>query len=146
VHPITVERVEDIAGRQDIERLIVAFYGAAFDDPRIGPIFTQVAQMDLEQHLPIMVDFWETVLFRAGTYSRNALQVHFSLNRKRVLDAGDFARWLEIWSATVDGMFRGPIAERAKLQAERVAGSIQRRLAGASGSEFVTVSRRLDGA
>jgi hemoglobin len=138
--------VEDISGREDIERLIVAFYGSAFEDSRIGPIFTDVAHMDLDRHLPIMADFWDTVLFRAGTYSRNALQVHMALNRKRALDAGDFGRWLEIWTATVDHMFAGPIAGRAKLQAERIAGSIQRRLAGASGSEFVTLSRRPDGA
>ena len=138
--------MEDIADRADIERLIVAFYGAAFDDPRIGPVFTDIAHMDLDAHLPIMADFWETVLFRAGTYSRNALQVHVALNRRRRLDAGDFARWLEIWTATVDRMFAGPVAERAKLQAERIAGAIERRLAGSSGSGFATLTRRPDGA
>lgn len=138
--------MEDIADRADIERLIVAFYDAAFDDPRIGPIFTDVAHMDLDAHLPVMADFWETVLLRAGTYSRNALQVHVALNRQRALDGGDFARWLELWAATVDDMFAGPIAERAKLQAARIAGSIERRLAGSSGSEFVTLTRRSAGA
>jgi hypothetical protein len=34
------------------------------------------------------------------------------------------------------------VAERAKLQATRIAGSIHRRLEGRSGSEFETIGRR----
>jgi hemoglobin len=134
--------MDDIADRTDIERLIVAFYTTAFADPLIGPIFTDVAHLDLDRHLPIMADFWETVLLRAGTYRRNALQLHYLLHARHPLEPPHFARWLEIWTATVDGMFAGPIAEHAKVQAGRIAGSIERRLAGGTGSEFVTLTRR----
>ena len=134
--------MDDIADRTDIEELIVAFYTAAFADPLIGPIFTDIAHLDLDHHLPIMADFWETVLLRAGKYHRNALQLHYLLHARHPLEAVHFARWLEIWTATVDGMFSGPIAEHAKVQATRIAGSIERRLAGGTGSELVTVTRR----
>ncbi|MDL9980679.1 group III truncated hemoglobin [Microbacterium sp. ASV49] len=134
--------MDDIAGRTDIEEHIVAFYRAAFADALLGPIFTDVARLDLERHLPIMADFWETVLFRAGKYQRNALQVHYVLNARHPLEAEHFERWLELWTATLDARFHGPIAERAKLQADRIAGSLQRRLSGESGSEFVSLSRR----
>jgi hemoglobin len=138
--------VDDIADRADIEDLIVAFYTTAFADPLIGPIFTDVARLDREfdRHLPVMVDFWDTVLFRTGAYRRNALQLHYVLHAKHPLEAPHFARWLALWTATVDARFAGPVAERAKLQADRIAGSIERRLAGGSGSEFVTLSRRPD--
>jgi predicted ArsR family transcriptional regulator len=62
--------VDDIAGRADIEALVNEFYTSAFADPLIGHIFTDVAKMDLAHHLPIMCDFWETVLFAAGLYRR----------------------------------------------------------------------------
>jgi hemoglobin len=86
-----------------------------------------------------MCDFWETVLWGAGLYSRNALQVHFVLNARHPLTAEHFDRWLSLWSATLDAHFAGPIAERARLQASRIAGSMERRLAGRSGSAFETL-------
>ncbi len=133
--------VQDLANRDDVERLVVTFYETAFRDPLIGPIFTDVAHMDLAAHLPIMGDFWETVLFRTGAYRRNALQVHVALHARHPLTGEHFARWLELWDGTVDALFAGPIAERAKLQAARIAGSMERRLAGRSGSAFETLSR-----
>jgi hemoglobin len=136
---------QDLRNRDDVEELVVAFYETAFRDPVIGPIFTDVAHMDLAEHLPVMCDFWETVLFRTGSYRRNALQVHVALNARHPLTDAHFARWLRLWDATVDERFAGPAAQRAKLQASRIAESMQRRLAGRSGSAFETLSRR-DGA
>lgn len=129
----------DLRNRADVNQLVDAFYRNAFADPLIGPIFTDVAHMDLAHHLPIMCDFWETVLFRAGLYKRNALQMHQAINAKFPLETVHFARWLELWVATVDKMFVGEKAELAKLQATRIAGSISRRLAGGSGSDFETL-------
>jgi len=89
----------------------------------------------------VICDFWETVLFRAGLYRRNALQVHADLHAASPLSAGHFARWLALWTAAVDARFAGGKAELAKIQATRIAYSISRRLLGASGSEFVTIRR-----
>jgi hemoglobin len=133
---------DDLRDRADVERLVATFYQRAFRDPVIGPIFTDVAHMDLAHHLPIMCDFWETVLFRAGLYRRNALQLHYLLHAKHPLEQEHFDRWLQIWLATVDELFAGEKAALAKLQAERIAGSIHRRLSGRSGSEFETIGLR----
>ncbi|GAA1765591.1 group III truncated hemoglobin [Agromyces humatus] len=132
----------DIRDRDDIARLVDAFYRKAFADPLIGPIFTEVARMDLNHHLPIMCDFWETVLFRTGAYRRNALALHVGLHAKSPLGAAHFDRWLDLWVANVDEQFTGDAAERAKTQARRIAGSIRRRLEGRSGSSFETLSTR----
>lgn len=134
--------MQDLSDRSDVDSLVEAFYRGAFADPLIGPIFTDVAKMDLGHHLPIMGDFWETVLFGAGLYRRNALQVHLVLHARHPLGAEHFRRWLELWTGTVDTMYAGPIADRAKLQATRIAGAMQRRLAGRSGSTFETLQRR----
>ncbi|WP_430645557.1 group III truncated hemoglobin [Agromyces sp. GXS1127] len=134
--------VRDLRDRADIARLVREFYARAFADPIIGPIFTDVARMDLEHHLPIMCDFWETVVFQAGTYHRNALTLHEALNRRAPLGEAEFGRWLDLWTATVDDLFAGESAERAKVQARRIASSMQRRLAGGSGSAFETIGTR----
>jgi len=134
--------VRDLADRADVEQLVTAFYRAAFADPLIGPVFTEVAKLDLDHHLPIMCDFWETVLWSAGRYRRNALQVHLVLHARHPLTPEHFARWLALWWATLDERWAGPIVERVKLQAGRIATSMQARLAGRSGSAFETLTRR----
>ena len=134
--------IRDLRDRADIRELVEAFYRRAFADPLIGPIFTDVASMDLDHHLPIMCDFWETVLFRAGLYRRNALQLHLALNAAYPLQQEHFDRWLELWADNVDERFAGQKAELAKVQAVRIAGSMQRRLQGRSGSDFETVELR----
>lgn len=132
--------MRDLRDRDDVKELVTAFYGKAMTDALLGPVFTQVAKLDLHHHLPIMCDFWETVLFSAGRYRRNALQAHVLLNARHPLDSQHFARWLELWSTAVDSRFAGPVADRAKVQAGRIAGSLQRRLEGQSGSAFETVT------
>lgn len=132
----------DLRNRDDVELLVGEFYRAAFLDPLIGPIFIDVAHMDLAHHLPIMCDFWETVLFQAGLYRRNALQLHVLLNAKHPLTQEHFDRWLQLWVANVDRHFTGEKAELAKTQARRIAGSIHRRLQGRSGSDLETLQVR----
>ncbi|WP_022885647.1 group III truncated hemoglobin [Glaciibacter superstes] len=132
----------DLANRDDVHRLVSEFYHRAFADPLIGPLFTEVAHMDLDHHMPIMCDFWETVLFRANLYHRNALALHTNLHKQSPLDERHFDRWLAIWVANVDEHFAGEKAELAKLQATRIAGSIHRRVQGRSGSDFETISAR----
>jgi len=86
-----------------------------------------------------MCDFWETVLFRAGLYHGNALLVHRQLDSRHPLCANHFARWLTLWNATLDEMYRGPVAERAKVQAGRIAQSMHRRLRGIDATEPIPI-------
>ena len=136
---MVAERAE-IADRAAVDALTAAFYEAAFADPLLGPVFT-ASGMDLATHLPIIGDFWETVLFRAGKYHRNVLAAHTSLHARVPLTAEHFGRWLELWEATVDANFAGEKADFAKVQARRIAWSMSRRLMGESGSEFITITR-----
>ena len=52
----------DIENRADIDLLMCEFYVKAMADDLIGHIFTDVARLDLDRHLPIIGDFWETLL------------------------------------------------------------------------------------
>ncbi|MGH7744009.1 MAG: group III truncated hemoglobin [Candidatus Dormibacteria bacterium] len=132
----------DIADRGDIAALVTAFYQRAFADGLLGPIFVDVAKVDMSVHLPVMCDFWETVLLRAGRYHRNALRPHLELNSTVELTAAHFQRWLALWAATIDERHGGEKAELAKIQATRIAGSISRRLQGQPATEHVTIHRR----
>lgn len=134
----------DIADRGDILHLVESFYTMAFEDELIGHIFTDVVHMDLPRHLPIMADFWQTVLFKAGLYSRNALKVHFDIHGLEPLTLEHFNRWLQLWTNTVDGLFAGEKAEMAKVQAHLIAGSLHRRVTGRPASRYSTISVRPD--
>lgn len=120
----------DIATRADLEGLLRRFYGAAFADPLIGRFFTEIAGMDLEDHLPHITDFWERALLRSAEYHRDAFAPHGALHAREPLTAAHFGRWVQLWSATVDGLHHGPRADRAKAQGERIALALLRRTSG----------------
>jgi hemoglobin len=118
----------DIETRADIEQLVRAFYGRAFEDPVLGFIFVEVAQLDLEAHLPRIAGFWETILLGAKSYSGGAFAPHAALNAKVRLFPGHFERWLWLWRTTIDELFAGERAELAKAHAGRVAAAFVARL------------------
>ena len=120
----------DIETREDCERLVRAFYTKALADPIIGFIFTDVAELDLEPHVPRITSFWETVLLGAGTFSGGVFRPHAELHAKVQLREGHFDRWLQLWFGTVDAMFAGPRADQAKIHALRVAQAFNERLKG----------------
>jgi hemoglobin len=114
----------DIETRADIDDLMNRFYARAMKDETIGYLFTEVARLDLKVHLPVIGDFWETMLFGTGDYrrhGRNPLQIHAGLHEKSPLSAKHFRRWLEIFQQTVDESFAGTRADFMKLRAEAIA-------------------------
>jgi hemoglobin len=132
------ENRRDIETRADCERLVRAFYGRALVDPIIGFLFTDVAKLDLEAHVPRITNFWDTILLGAHNYGGGAFRPHVELNFKVPLTRGHFDRWLYLWSKTVDELFAGERAELAKSHANRVAVAFASRLQSIeqSGAEF----------
>jgi hemoglobin len=123
----TAER-HDIDTRADCEQLVRAFYGRALTDPVIGFLFTDVARLDVEAHVPQIASFWETILLGVKSYSGQPFPPHADLHAQVELRAGHFGRWLALWSETVDELFAGPHAELAKAHAMRVAQAFHQRL------------------
>lgn len=119
----------DIQTRDDCELLVRDFYTRAFADELLGPVFVDIAQLDLETHIPQITSFWESVLLGARTYAGGAFRPHVELNSEVALTAEMFQRWLEHWFATVDDHFAGEVADTAKSHASRVAGAFHARLA-----------------
>lgn len=120
--------LQDIESREDIANLMREFYGRMFKDEVMGPIFIDVAQMDLEAHIPIMCDFWELQLFQKPGYRGGMMMVHLQLNMLTELEHHHFMRWLDYWYETLDALFEGPRATWAKTVASRVARNMSQRL------------------
>jgi hemoglobin len=138
-----VSAKRDIEDRGDCERLVRAFYGRALEDPLIGWLFTDVARLDLEAHVPVLASFWETILLGERSYAGGAFAPHAALHMRAPLRAAHFERWLVLWRQTVDELFAGERAELAKAHADRVAHAFHGRLqtlAPADGSGGLTVT------
>lgn len=135
----------DIETRADVERLVRAFYERAMADEIIGWLFVDVAKLDLDAHLPVIADFWETVLLGGTAYRGGAFRPHAALHAKAGLRSGHFHRWLALWTKTVDERFDGPTAQRAKAHAARTAAAFERRVAGydapATGAGITVIKR-----
>lgn len=119
----------DIETREDLFVLLNRFYATLLQDRTISYIFTDVAKINMEHHLPIIVDFWEMVLFDAPVYKKNAIQPHLDLNQKTKFEKHHFDTWLNTFGKTVDELFEGKNAFVAKQKAKSIATIMQIKLA-----------------
>jgi truncated hemoglobin YjbI len=131
----------DIVGRDDIERLVVAFYRDAAMDDLLGPIF-HAAHVDWSVHIPKLVDFWAWQLFGERGYEGNPLRAHEPSHARTPFRPEHYERWLDLFIETLDAHFEGPVVEAAKARATRMAKALRRLLEGksASGDEAVSVT------
>lgn len=112
--------MKDIQHRKDIETLVDRFYKRAKFDSEIGYIFTDIAKLDWDVHIPVICDFWETVLLDNMVYKGNPMIKHIHLNKKEQLTAQHFARWLQLWEETVRQLFAGDVADEAVKRAKNI--------------------------
>lgn len=113
--------MKDLDSRSNIESLVQTFYDKVNADPLLAPVF---AHVDWVKHLPIMYDFWTSMLLGDMSYQGNPFQKHIGLP----ITAEHFTQWLQLFTATVDDNFSGPKAEEAKTRANSIAGIFQHKL------------------
>ena len=111
----------DIESRNDIILLIDRFYEKIKVNPFLRPIFIDIAQLDFDHHMPILYDFWCTLLLGEMTYSRNAMEIHLQLNQKASLTKIHFDEWLKLFNETVDDLYDGTKAQETKYRASSIA-------------------------
>ncbi len=124
-----MQKRHDIRDIEDIKVMVRAFYKRVYADDVLRPVFEDVAKVDLDSHLPVMDRFWNRILFQDSEYEGNPFVVHKRLHDKLPLNECHFLRWLSLFRMTVDELFQGPVATRAKRDAESIANSFQIRLA-----------------
>lgn len=112
---------KDISSREDLLKLVSKFYKKLLADDSINYLFTDIAKINLTHHLPLLVDFWDSVLFQSDTYHKNAMQPHINLHQKSPLQPQHFETWLRYFNETVDELFEGEKAFLAKERALSIA-------------------------
>jgi hemoglobin len=118
----------DLDTRENIEQFVDRFYERLLADEQLAPIFVDVAEIDLDVHLPHIKDYWCKLLLGEKKYQRHTMNIHRQLHGKRPLHKGDFERWLDFFVTTVDAHFEGERAERAKQVAASIAANMEKSL------------------
>ena len=119
---------QDLDTRKRIERFVDLFYERMLEDEQLAPIFVDVAEVDLSQHLPHIKNYWSKLLLGDPSYQRHTMNIHRQLHSKRALKSSDFDRWVATFVATVDSNFAGINADRAKRVAVTIAENMQKGL------------------
>ena len=114
----------DVLDRADIKDIVERFYQTMLKDPIVGYLFTDIARIDLDHHLPIVTDFWADILFKERSYKGNPLAKHQDLHKKVPLRPGHFTRWLYLFNQAVDARHCGKNASLMKKTAEGIAKTI----------------------
>lgn len=116
---------KDIRSREDLLLLMQEFYKKLLADESISYLFTDIAKIDLDHHLPVLVDFWDSILFQSDTYRKNAMQPHINLHQNSPLQKHHFDTWLNYFKTSVDELFTGDNAFIIKERATSIATVMQ---------------------
>lgn len=114
--------MQDIQTREDVRLLVHSFYGKVRENGDIGPFFTTTIT-DWEEHLEKLTDFWESNLFFKAKFRGNPVAAHNAVDKSygHRLEMRHFGIWLQLWTETLDGLFEGELANRAKNNARKMA-------------------------
>ena len=121
----------DLDDRDRISRFVRDFYRDVAQDDLLGPIFAD-AHVDWPTHLDTLTDFWAWQLLGETGYEGNPLRAHEPIDAATPFTDEHFARWLDLFTETVDLRYRGPHAELAKHRAALMARALCRLLRGVS--------------
>jgi hemoglobin len=111
----------DLESRDDIVMVLQAFYHKVLTDAVIGHFFTQVVPLDLQLHLPVISDFWESVLFQSKGYRKNVMEVHQHIHQLSVIRKEHLDHWVAVFTQTIDEHFAGGTASLMKQRAASIA-------------------------
>ena len=113
--------MSDISTKEDIEELVDVFYDAVLKDELLAPFF---ANLDFDHHKPKMVHFWSFVLLDESGYTTDVTEKHMPMRLKK----DHFDRWISLFNATVDTLYKGEKAELAKQRAFLIRWTIESKM------------------
>ncbi len=90
----------------------------------LGPIFNgHIPDEKWPEHLSKLTDFWETNLFGIAKFKGNPTAKHIQVdtNLNNTIDQTHFGRWLQLWLETIDELYEGELANKAKQSARKMA-------------------------
>ncbi len=115
--------MRDIRTEEDIAVWMNRFYKRLLEDEITAPVFKG---LDIEEHLPRIIEFWAFVLLDKEGYKTNVFQKHAHLNLEKV----HFEHWLQHFRSVTDEMFQGERADTAKQRVALLATTFYHKIKG----------------
>ena len=113
---------KDITNSDDLYLIVKLFYVKLMKDEKMKSFFVEFENPELlEEHLKILVNFWDNILFYSGGYRKNAMLPHIQLHQKTPLKNEHFKRWLSMFNGAVDELFEGENSTAIKSRALSIA-------------------------
>lgn len=115
--------MKPIETREDIYVLVNTFYAKIRVDDLLGPIFNaHIAENQWAEHLSKLTDFWETNLLGVARFKGSPTQKHINVDKNLgySIDQTHFGRWLQLWFETIDSLYTGEYADKAKNAARKM--------------------------
>ena len=115
--------MKQIENRTDISVLVKEFYDKIKQDELLGPIFKKhIPEGEWEKHLSRLTDFWQTNLLGEVKYKGNPAMIHAKVdkNMNHTIEQLHFGKWLELWFSTIDELYEGELADKAKRSARKM--------------------------
>ncbi|RMH91007.1 group III truncated hemoglobin [Lysobacter pythonis] len=106
--------------REDVVRLVDAFYDKVQADAILGPIFNPVVH-DWPAHKATLVRFWSSVALGSREYRGNPMAAH----RPHPIVDDHFGHWLALWLATAREQLGEDKAQVMYVYAQRIAQSLR---------------------
>jgi hemoglobin len=113
--------MKDIKTEADVELLVRTFYNRLLEDPLMSPHFEGI---DFEHHFPRMIGFWCFILLDKPYNTGNVFDKH----RHLAINEQHFTQWIQTFSQTVDDLFLGEKAEKAKFNAQLIGHTFQSKM------------------
>lgn len=115
--------MKTIDNREDVSLLVHSFYDKIRKHTILGPIFNgSIPDDHWPEHLDKLTDFWESSLFGVAKFRGNPPAAHQRVDMKEghTISQTHFGHWLQLWYETLDELFEGEVAQRAKDRARRM--------------------------
>ena len=113
-----------IETRNDVSILVNVFYTKIRKDELLGPIFNgHIPDEKWPEHLNKLTDFWETNLFGIAKFKGNPSKKHIDVDKEsgHTIEQLHFGKWLQLWFETIDELYVGDVAIKAKESARKMA-------------------------
>ncbi len=115
--------MSQITNKDDVSLLVHTFYDKIRQHELLGPIFNgHITEEQWPVHLSKLTDFWESNLFGVRTFRGSPSKAHVNVdkNLNHTISQNHFAQWLQLWFETIDELFEGKLADKAKEMARRM--------------------------
>lgn len=117
IETVAAEAPPDLTTRGAIDELVTTFYREIVFDELLEPVFSEIAEVDWAEHIPVLIDYWTSILIGTDDYRGSIMGVHRHLHGLAPIERAHCDRWFSLWVGCIDERWAGPVADRAKSHA-----------------------------